>query len=388
MSAARFLSIDMMRALAIVGMVTCHFVIFWSDESRNPLVFFIGNHVLGDWPAPFFTFLVGVSQAVSNARHERKGTPPREITLQSVKRGLWIIGIGCLLNLFIAGPGDVFSWDVLALIGSALILIPLAKHLSTGAVFSLCLGILLISPVLREVSQYSLDWGGLPQPVTVLTALLPNSLFDPIQDYIPGFGWHAVKGYLVNAYFPLFPWIVFPLLGYSVGKAWYTEQPDTSLLGRHPVRIGAICISLGLLIGYGGSLREGIDPDTSLIAPFSFYPATSALVLTLFGLAVWVLVLFRRWFDRENPPAWSETGQRLSRYSLSLYLIHLLLINVPLELHAALDPSSPRLNNLSPAFSLMLGIGFLVLFTRATVHWDRIGGKYSFEWLLAKATGR
>ncbi len=389
MSSRRFISIDMMRALAIAGMVLCHFVITWSLPGQNPVVYFFGNHLLGDWPASFFTFLVGVSLAISIARREDKGEDKKENRLRGIKRGLFVFFVGLLLAICISGPASVFDWDILTLIGTALILLQLIRDVRPGWIASGCVVIVLVTPYLQQAAGFLTRWGGGITADPVIGSVMPNILFDPVSCYAPGFGMDAVIGFLVGGYFPVFPWIIFPLLGFITGKILFTNRLPLNPAWRFPLVPGIFCTLLGLAVGYLGSLSPQPAVTGAIIAPFSFYPATVAMILLQFGLCLCVLELLRALFDHEHTLApWERIPERLSRYSLSLYIIHLLILEVPLEIQEFLYPGSTSfMEAWSPLFALTLGILFLAGFTIVTGWWDRIKGRYSFEWIMVKVIG-
>jgi uncharacterized membrane protein len=389
MSSRRFISIDMMRALAIAGMVLCHFVITWSSPEINPLLYFVGDHVLGDWPAAFFTFLVGVSLAISIARREDKGEDKEENRLRGIKRGLFVFAVGLLLAVCISGPASIFDWDILTLSGTALILLQLIRDVRPAWIASGCVVIVLVTPYFQQAAGFLTYWGGAIQADPVIGSLVPKILYSPVGTYAPGFGMDAVTGYLFTGYFPVFPWIIFPILGFLTGKILFTDRLAISATWKFPAVPGFLLIGAGLVIGYLGSLSPQPVVTGAIIAPFSFYPETMAMLLLQLGLTFLVLELLRKLFDHDHALApWERIPERLSRYSLSLYIIHLLVLNVPLELQAYLYPgSTPFMAAWSPLTGLVLGILFLAGFTLITGWWDRIGGRYSFEWIMAKVIG-
>ena len=60
-------SVDVLRALALIGMVICHYPIFLSSGAgSDAMLYFFSNHLLGgDCGASWFVFLVGLSQVLS-----------------------------------------------------------------------------------------------------------------------------------------------------------------------------------------------------------------------------------------------------------------------------------------------------------------------------------
>lgn len=388
MNSRRYSSIDMMRALAIVGMVLCHFVIDWSVPEKDPVIFFAGDHLIGDWPAAFFTFLVGVSLAISLSRRKARGDDPALIRARGVKRGLFVIALGLVLAVFTLGPASIFAWDILALTGAALILIQLIRDVRPAWIATGCIGVILLTPALRDACNYLGSWGGAVRPDAVVTPLIPDILMNTAAYYTPGFGLDAVAGFFVTGYFPFFPWIIFPLMGYLAGQVLFTDRPCRIPDPTVPWNLGLFCILLGTLTGCAGAIRASPGMAGELIAPFSFYPDTTAMLLVQSGLALCVLTVLIRIVDGKERAPWEQIPERLSRYALTLYITHLLIIYGTIEILFFINPlATPVLPSLSPATGLGLGVLFLAGFTLLTGYWDRINGRYSLEWIMAKVIG-
>ena len=109
----RLASIDLLRTVAIVTMVLVHFTENLSGYTPP----FAG---LG---APLFVFLSGVSYFLWSNALVARGQADSAIERISVRRGLFIFGAGFAFNLFVWLPEDIFNWDVLTFIGSALVLL-------------------------------------------------------------------------------------------------------------------------------------------------------------------------------------------------------------------------------------------------------------------------
>ncbi|TFG91887.1 MAG: DUF1624 domain-containing protein [Syntrophobacterales bacterium] len=83
----RVLSIDVLRGFALIGMVLCHFMIYFGDSTAaSTWPHFILNHLLGDLGAACFLMMMGMSQALSADIADRRaatavqeGAHPRRI---------------------------------------------------------------------------------------------------------------------------------------------------------------------------------------------------------------------------------------------------------------------------------------------------------------------
>ena len=110
-------SVDVMRALALIGMVICHYPIFLSrGDGADAMLYFLTNHLLGgDFAASWFVFLVGVSQVLS-AQKQRAGQPANASL--AIIRGAVIFAIGLLFLLIVQGSEELWDWDILTFIGA------------------------------------------------------------------------------------------------------------------------------------------------------------------------------------------------------------------------------------------------------------------------------
>src|SRR5690349_14889571 len=107
----RYISIDILRTLAIFLMVIVHFVENLSGS----------NFVPSGFGAPLFTLLVGVSYSLWLKSQEKRQRSDSEISKITVRRGLFLFGVGFLFNIVVWLPEDTYNWDVLTFIGAAFI---------------------------------------------------------------------------------------------------------------------------------------------------------------------------------------------------------------------------------------------------------------------------
>ena len=133
-------SVDVMRALALVGMVICHYPIFLSKgEGADAMLYFLSNHMLGDFGAAWFLFLVGISQVLS-AKKQRADQPAN--TRLPIIRGGVIFVIGLLFLLIVQGPEELWDWDILTLIGTMTIVLLYCRGLPSSTLLAFCVAVL------------------------------------------------------------------------------------------------------------------------------------------------------------------------------------------------------------------------------------------------------
>ena len=184
--------------VAILLMVQVHFVGNLSPREPSSAWLYDASSWLGVLPAPLFTFVSGLSFCLWTRKQEKKGQSDEAITKVAIRRGLFLFGAGLALNVFVWLPEDTFDWDILTLLGASFLILAFARKLPTEVLAVICVMVLLLSPLLRDMADYSTYWEGL--------------------EYVPDLTLTDVLlGFFCNGYFPLFPWIIFPLSGFIIG---------------------------------------------------------------------------------------------------------------------------------------------------------------------------
>ncbi len=371
----RYHSVDILRALAIIGMIQVHVVEWLSGytDSYSPL-YQLGE-LVGSFPAAIFTFLVGMSLFISVKRQEAGGVNPSLIADRNLRRGTAIFFLGLIFLFFVWMPEEVFAWDILTLIGASfLILFPLRK-LSYKILLSVTLFILVISPVIRVYTDYHSHW-------------------NKWGEYVPSFEMPGIlMGFFANAYFPLLPWLIFPLAGYIVGRACLgNENPH---LPKALLPTGVIIVVVSLALIFLSSIPGLPEIITWYASPFTFYPASTSFLLLAMGINITLFVIFLRIFDmrgREKQDSYFLVFcNRYSRYALTAYVVHHAFFLWALiayayylgelyrwELYGYIMPT---------ASALLVVFAFIYVFYLVIVAWDKRDGRYSLEWWLRRLTG-
>lgn len=238
----RFWEIDVLRGLAIVMMISFHFLFDLNYFGVYPLDISSGFlWIFARGTASIFLFLVGVSLSLSHSRAVLNGAYQIEGSMLSkyLKRGLKIFLLGLLITLatWLFIPKEFIVFGVLHLIGIAIILeYPFLNrkylNLLLGVIF-LCSGILL--------TQYTFSF--------------------------PWFLWLGLQptGFITVDYFPLLPWLGVVSLGLFTGGILYKNYqrrfsiPDFSshifmrffsVLGQHSLIIYLIHQPVLILVLY------------------------------------------------------------------------------------------------------------------------------------------
>ncbi len=323
----RYLSIDVLRAVAILLMIQTHFAQNLSSETESWPRLYAYLMLLGLWPAPLFTLLSGLSLSLWLRRQRELGRNEEQINKYLVRRGLFLFGGGIAFAFFVWLPDQTFNWDILTLIGASTLILAAARRLPPLVLLGICLLVLLASPPLRELSHYVSYWDD--------------------GEFIYRFRLKEVLlGFLLNGYFPLLPWLIFPVAGYVLGETVLGE----TVLGetvldqrRQPAWLGwrLPALGIGLLTLSGlGILAEPHAPAwlASYATKISFYPASTVYILGISGISLlcwWILYL-----GLDRNPRITGSGpvltffRRYSSFALTAYVVHHVAHLWPLWLYA------------------------------------------------------
>jgi uncharacterized membrane protein len=370
----RFESIDVLRAGAILLMVQIHFVQnLAKDTLEGGSLLYYASHALGMIPAPLFTFLAGMSLRLSLSRKPGGGDTGQEPALRHIRRGLLIFLFGLVFATLVRMPDQVFAWDILPFIGTSLLVLFALRRLPPRALAATACLVAALGPPLRALSDYAAHW--------------PTG-----HRYLYSFTLRDVAwGFVANGYFPLFPWLVFPLAGFLFGGVFLPDEPGSRALRRALPVAGLAFVSLSLAGSWASERVTGLW--LWYASPSRFYPATTTFILKALGVILCAFWGLHVWLDRSSvprPPLLSFL-RRYSRFSLTTYVVHHAVHLWPLLLAAYLqgwtDPWHYYAAAMPTGAALALAGLFVLLFYPVLVAWDRRGGRYSFEWLLQKLAG-
>lgn len=249
----RVAAMDVARGFAVLCMVMIHVEMFLAPEGPDLISMRVVVELLGSVPAaPVFMFLMGASLAFSS--HTAPG--------QLIRRGLLLLGAGYALNVLRLMPEagyalakdippmevlpQMYEIDILHFAGLALVIFGIFRltRLGRPGLLLLAAAVALCSPLL---------WGlhtGIP-PVDMLLA--------PIWGKRP------------NTFFPLFPWLAYPLVGLAFGRTLTMAEDRTRCL----FRLGMVGLAVATVTG----LLLLAYPDLAR----SFYRPYPLLVLFIIG---------------------------------------------------------------------------------------------------------
>ena len=311
--------------------------------------------------APLFTLLAGVSYQAWLTVQRDRGFDDCTISKRTVRRGLFLIGIGFAFNVFVWLPEDTFNWDILTFIGSALIVLNFIRKVPLEAlVFGVAL-VAVISPVLQEISDYSAYW--------------INGYFE--YDFILS---DVVLGYLVTGYFPIFPWIILPVTGFILSPLLRTSATTPSQGPRSLKPLLLAYLSIGCIAA--SLLLQQITFLPPLIYRRTMFPASSSYLLGAIGVSTFCLVVLHRIVDQKSDEKkHSRTFEILtkwfrvvSKHSLSIYLLHHIIHLWPLWIYGLMtvgEPAAHWQKFVPVVFSTILALSFCALVVPAFLFIDK-----------------
>ncbi len=314
----RYRSIDILRGLAIILMIQIHCVENLSSREDRSGWLYDASTVLGSLPAPFFTFVSGLSYGLWLRKQKSLGRRDREITRVTLRRGLFLFLLGIVFNFCIWLPEETFNWDILTLLGTSLLFLAVGRKLPVPVLTLICVLILLLTPLLRVVGDFSAYW---EDNAYTYDFKLRDIFF----------------GFFTNGYFPLFPWIIFPIAGFVCGEFIVQQNRlPTRVLNRLGV-IGIAALGLaGLLVAFQRQIPTKIAQQYA--SGLTEFPASTEFVLAMVGFVLISLAVLHRWVDARETPSdgrYMTALRRFSSFSLTVYVLHHMLILWPLWIYGA-----------------------------------------------------
>jgi uncharacterized membrane protein len=379
-------SIDVLRAIALTGMVLCHFTVYYSSPvGAGAWIHFVMNHTLGDLGAGTFLALMGISQVLSAEQERSAGGT--NLTRKALIRAGYIVVVGLIMIAVVWGPRELWQWDILTLMGTATLVLFAVRRWNSLWVIALIVLIIAATPSLRAGLDFARVWGAELAPVQPFSAYVPGLYYDPPGD--PKIFWtlrDIVQGYLFVGEFPVMPWLAFPLVGLVIGRRVVSRRmiADTPAI----TALGAALFVTGFSIAFAARGEPASAAIRGYLAPLSFYPDSFTMTLVQMGFVLWLFPLVYRGMDRSDRPArepgaWIRYCRRLSRYSLTVYFMHYVLLAWPLWIGYLASGEFLIQKAMSPLPAFACGVFALMVLHRLMLWLDRKQGIFSLEWCLA-----
>jgi uncharacterized membrane protein len=266
-------SIDVLRGLAILTMVEANMAPY-SLHAPHPMLL----RAIGTFAAPTFVFLAGLMVSISRR--------PARMS-HALRRSALILFVGVAIDVACWRIAPFVGFDVLYLIGFALPAAVLCLALDARAHAVVAISIIGVTPFLHDRFGYG----------PLLTDPGPRPLW---------------LHWLVDGWFPVFPWLGVALLGTWYGRAPAMNTPRARLVGG-----GALVLS--------GVVALAIRPPAFITrGGYSelFYPPTIGLLSATIGFSLVLLSLVPR-LSTLVPLGWIAT---YGRASLVIYVAHTIFI--------------------------------------------------------------
>jgi len=295
----RDIPVDILRGLAIAIMVGANLVPYLL---LPPAPFWL--RLAATIAAPLFVFLSGMMVTLS----VRAKKYPFSYFLA---RGALVIAIAALLDLLAAGLVPFMSFDVLYLIGISLPVTYLFLRLPMKGRIAVFLTILFATPLLQAVFGYSPLVISIPLAAVSGGAALP-SFFTVLSQLF------------VDGWFPVFPWLLFALLGAQAGEFRWQDNTIISFAHRQ-----MICLAGSILLT--GAIFWFLVPGPALVRSGYielFYPPTLEFLVFMVGF-IFCLFIVADSLPVRNPVF--DPLRVMGECSLAIYILHVVIIDLFVE---------------------------------------------------------
>ena len=380
-STARLVSVDFLRGTAMIGLVFVHSILYLTPLPEGDdvdVVYVVFVFVLGDVGAALFTTLVGISFVLSmrSRTHLSSGT----VIGGAAVRGAFLLIVAMLISLVTVGLDALFEWDVLALIAVASIVLAFLRPLPNWALLAVGAAVVVFAPAVRGAVGYLEYWGGQLIPVDGIDP--PGLLVTPAAEFVSGLSLEAAfAGMLAAGFFPLLPWLAFPIIGMVLGRQILDHRRRAARLW---VMLGVVSVAVGIGLALTALSRGDSDVVTDHWTVLSFTPASTPLFLVQLGLVLVVLGVTSLILDgRASVGAWMNPIRLVSRYSLTVYTASYLFIFAIVHVADLVDGSRVHVSAVTTtAWAVVSAIAFVLVMIPGLGWWDRHGGVGTLEWTM------
>lgn len=369
----------------MMGLVLVHSVLYLTIAQDEPdPVTVVFAYVLGYVGAAMFTTLVGISFVIS--MRSKAHLPQTTILMGAAIRGGFLIVVAVLLSILTEGPDAAFEGDVLVLIGLASIIIAALRPLPSWALMIIAVGVVALAPLARSWTGYAQWWGGAMLDVEGIPPA--GIVVHPAADIAPGFDvGAALLTWTVVGWFPLLPWLAFPILGMVLGRAITSDRVRRGTMWTVG---GSIVVATGLGLALFAFARSWRNPETDHVAVLSLTPNSTTMVIFQAGLVLTLMGVAHLALDRQRPGrVWMRPIRLVSQFSLTVYVGSYLVIFGIIRTADLVDPGSAhKYGLLTSGWSLLVGVTIVALTVPLLSLWKRHGGVGSLEWVMGQLRGR
>ncbi len=256
---SRDISVDALRGIAIFIMIFANM----GPLITEPHSWFY--RVIGSMAAPTFITLAGMMVALGVRKNPSKGFA------YYLGRGVFILVVAALIDMGAWSLKPFTTVDVLYLIGVGLPVAYLAAKLPVKATAAIVCAIYIATPFLQQLLGYT------PYPT---------------EFTLDGKLTHIIKGqtsilnhWLIDGWFPLFPWLGTMLSGVAIGRLRWDGPASKPARGMGAVGSMMLVVGAILFSGYSGPLYSRFGYSEI------FYPVTAGFMLLSLGFVLVMLAL-------------------------------------------------------------------------------------------------
>ncbi len=299
---ARLEGLDILRGLAIAAMVILNLSGVLLEDTPPYILRFIGSIA-----APVFIMLSGFMVALTAERHEFR--------YFLLNRSMWILTVAVFVDFFVWRLYPFMGVEVLYCIAASIPLAYLSLKLPSWQRLTLIAIVLALAPILRDILGYA------HFPTQYYTWNQEVFITNDAQKLGPAQQW------LVDGWFPLFPWLAFALIGAHLGKVMQENWRGVFL--SETLAIGVVMTAVGAILYWV------LPPDDLMRGVWTelFYPPSVQYTILFMGIAVSLLYIFllaQAWPWLLMPLAPFGT---IGKAALGMYVLHLVLaVHVGLRL--------------------------------------------------------
>jgi uncharacterized membrane protein len=265
MDSRRDTTLDIMRGLAVFLMVQGNMA---GGLLVHPYPTWIQVYVaLGSFVPALFILIAGMMVAYTSLH---KGYTLKHYCIRGV--GL-LIAAALVLDVLVWRIVPFVGMDVLYLIALSLPLSYLFLRLGRGLRWGIVVMLFLATPLLQAMFGYA----DTPVTIPLFHPLTASFLADAV----------VLKHWLIDGWFPIFPWLGFAFLGVNIGLMRWKDATLKSFATKRTVLWGASLVFFGALIwalqGQSVFVREGYSE--------AIYPPTLGYIITALGEIVLLVAL-------------------------------------------------------------------------------------------------
>jgi uncharacterized membrane protein len=299
LKAFRDIPVDILRGLAIAMMVMANMA---PALLMSPAPDWF--RVVSSIAAPLFITIAGMMVALS---YTGKG---RSFAYIAIRGGL-IILVGALIQIVVYQTIPFVDVDVLYLIGLSLPIAWLYLCLPEKGRWIIIVAILLATPLLWAGIGYNQE---IAEPVFTLAGSQIH-----VTPPVPGLG-DVVKRWLIDGWFPVFPWTALALIGAEIGMYRWKGGRVREFRAGHEGRYATLLLA-------GGAILWVLVPGVHLVRDGYvelFYPPVPGLLLFVAGVLLFTFIVLDR---VPTMYSWLDPLRAAGECSLFIYILHLAVIN-------------------------------------------------------------